>query len=143
MSGGREEDSQSAGRRTVRRLVGRSIAAVPKREETRNMTTVSLAQTAFPPLAVGFFGLAVGYLIYGPQELFAVPPRRRSPAASRPRARWAPARRARPPPPRGRSPPAARLRWWCRRRQRPPHWRRLRAPPGRPCSRTCPQARFP
>jgi hypothetical protein len=42
------------------------------------MTTVSLAQTAFPPLAVGFFGLAVGYLIYGPQELLGIPPRTRA-----------------------------------------------------------------
>ncbi len=41
------------------------------------MTTVSLAPTAFPPLAVGFFGLAIGYLIYGPQELLGIPPRSR------------------------------------------------------------------
>src|SRR5260370_8811646 len=29
----------------------------------------------FPPLAVGFFGLATGYLIYGTQELFDYPKR--------------------------------------------------------------------
>ena len=29
----------------------------------------------FPPLAVGFFGLGTGYLIYGPQELLGYPPR--------------------------------------------------------------------
>ncbi|MGH2930507.1 MAG: hypothetical protein ACRDL8_20055, partial [Solirubrobacteraceae bacterium] len=29
----------------------------------------------FAPLAVGFFGLGTGYLIYGPQELFDYPPR--------------------------------------------------------------------
>jgi hypothetical protein len=29
--------------------------------------------SAFPPLALGFFGLGTGYLIYGPQELFGWP----------------------------------------------------------------------
>lgn len=29
----------------------------------------------FPPLALGFFGLGTGYLIWGPQELFGFPPR--------------------------------------------------------------------
>ncbi|NNC11379.1 hypothetical protein HII28_05740 [Planctomonas sp. JC2975] len=29
----------------------------------------------FPPLALGFFGLGTGYLIYGPQELFGWPKR--------------------------------------------------------------------
>src|ERR1700739_2392763 len=42
------------------------------------VTTVSLTKSAFPPLAVGFFGLATGYLIYGPQELFSFPRRDRS-----------------------------------------------------------------
>lgn len=41
-------------------------------------TTVSLPQTAFVPLAVGFFGLGTGYLIYGAQELFGLPERTRS-----------------------------------------------------------------
>jgi len=36
---------------------------------------VSLPLSAFPPLAVGFFGLGTGYLIYGPQELFGFPRR--------------------------------------------------------------------
>lgn len=33
------------------------------------------AQSAFPPLALGFFGLGTGYLIYGPQELIGWPRR--------------------------------------------------------------------
>ena len=36
---------------------------------------VSLPQSPFPPLAVGFMGLGTGYLIYGPQELFGYPAR--------------------------------------------------------------------
>lgn len=36
---------------------------------------VELATSVFPPLALGFFGLGTGYLIYGPQELFGWPPR--------------------------------------------------------------------
>jgi hypothetical protein len=39
------------------------------------VTIVSLPAAAFPPLALGFFGLATGYLIYGPQELFGFPKR--------------------------------------------------------------------
>jgi hypothetical protein len=39
------------------------------------VTTVSFPQSAFPPLAVGFFGLGTGYLIYGAQELFGYPHR--------------------------------------------------------------------
>ncbi|HEY2519610.1 MAG TPA: hypothetical protein VGJ19_05830, partial [Streptosporangiaceae bacterium] len=35
----------------------------------------SLPQSPYPPLAVGFFGLGTGYLIYGPQELFGYPRR--------------------------------------------------------------------
>lgn len=37
--------------------------------------TVSFAASAFPPLALGFFGLGTGYLIYGPQELVGWPTR--------------------------------------------------------------------
>jgi hypothetical protein len=33
------------------------------------------AASNFPPLALGFFGLGVGYLIWGPHELFGFPPR--------------------------------------------------------------------
>jgi hypothetical protein len=40
-------------------------------------TTVVFSTSAFPPIAVGFFGLATGYLIYGPQELFGFPRRDR------------------------------------------------------------------
>src|ERR1700730_4739886 len=36
---------------------------------------VSLPLSPFPPLAVGFFGLGTGYLIYGPQELVGYPKR--------------------------------------------------------------------
>jgi hypothetical protein len=36
---------------------------------------ITFAESAFPPLALGFFGLGTGYLIYGPQELFGYPPR--------------------------------------------------------------------
>jgi hypothetical protein len=36
---------------------------------------ISLPLSAFPPLAVGFFGLGTVYLIYGPQELFGFPRR--------------------------------------------------------------------
>jgi hypothetical protein len=36
---------------------------------------LTLPQSPFPPLAVGFFGLGTGYLIYGTQELFGYPPR--------------------------------------------------------------------
>ncbi|MGH7721786.1 MAG: hypothetical protein ACRENL_02975 [Candidatus Dormibacteria bacterium] len=38
-------------------------------------SVVSLPTSAFPPLALGFFGLGTGYLIYGPQELFKFPAR--------------------------------------------------------------------
>ncbi|MGH2855958.1 MAG: hypothetical protein ACRDMJ_00580 [Solirubrobacteraceae bacterium] len=40
-------------------------------------TTVSFPMStgAFAPLAVGFFGLGTGYIIYGPQELFGFPKR--------------------------------------------------------------------
>ncbi|HEY7264938.1 MAG TPA: hypothetical protein VH589_26080 [Trebonia sp.] len=34
---------------------------------------VTFAQSVFPPLALGFFGLGTGYLIYGPKELFGYP----------------------------------------------------------------------
>ncbi|HEY3878916.1 MAG TPA: hypothetical protein VGM12_09985 [Trebonia sp.] len=40
-----------------------------------DQAVVSLTQSPFPPLAVGFFGLGTGYLIYGPQELFHYPGR--------------------------------------------------------------------
>ncbi|MEU6282128.1 MULTISPECIES: hypothetical protein [unclassified Streptomyces] len=36
---------------------------------------VTFAASAFPPLALGFFGLGTGYLIYGPHELFGYPKR--------------------------------------------------------------------
>ena len=34
---------------------------------------MTFAQSVFPPLALGFFGLGTGYLIYGPKELFGYP----------------------------------------------------------------------
>jgi hypothetical protein len=39
------------------------------------LASVSLPASPFPPLAVGFFGLGTGYLIYGPQELLGFPKR--------------------------------------------------------------------
>jgi hypothetical protein len=42
-------------------------------------TVVSFQPSTFIPLALGFFGLGTGYLIYGPQELAGYPRR----AASR------------------------------------------------------------
>ncbi|HEY2549876.1 MAG TPA: hypothetical protein VGI64_04800 [Streptosporangiaceae bacterium] len=36
---------------------------------------ISLPVSPFPPLALGFFGLGTGYLIYGTQELFGYPKR--------------------------------------------------------------------
>jgi hypothetical protein len=36
---------------------------------------VTFAQSAFPPLALGFFGLGTGYLIWAPQELVGWPKR--------------------------------------------------------------------
>lgn len=39
---------------------------------------MSFAVSAFVPLALGFFGLGTGYLIYGPQELFRWPKRDQS-----------------------------------------------------------------
>lgn len=40
-------------------------------------TTVNFSVSEFIPLAVGFFGLGTGYLIYGPQELLSFPARDR------------------------------------------------------------------
>ncbi len=37
------------------------------------MHPIEFATSAFPPIALGFFGLGTGYLIYGPQELFGFP----------------------------------------------------------------------
>ena len=41
-------------------------------------STVSFPETTFVPLAIGFFGLGTGYLIYGPEELFQLPSRNRA-----------------------------------------------------------------
>jgi hypothetical protein len=40
-------------------------------------TVVNFKTSAFVPLALGFFGLGTGYLIYGPQELLRFPARDR------------------------------------------------------------------
>ena len=56
------------------------MLAGPGRREAREMmltTVVSLPVTDFPPIALGFFGLGTGYLIYGPQELLGFPRRSR------------------------------------------------------------------
>jgi hypothetical protein len=41
-------------------------------------TTVAFPESAFVPLALGFFGLGTGYLIYGAQEFFGLPERSRT-----------------------------------------------------------------
>ncbi len=38
---------------------------------------IEFPKSEFLPIAVGFFGLGTGYLIYGPQELFGFPQRER------------------------------------------------------------------
>ena len=40
-------------------------------------TVVNFKMSAFVPLALGFFGLGTGYLIYGPEELVGYPKRDR------------------------------------------------------------------
>jgi hypothetical protein len=42
------------------------------------MTTLTFPESAFVPIALGFFGLGTGYLIYGAQELFGLPERNRA-----------------------------------------------------------------
>ena len=49
-------------------------------------TTFSFPASSLPPLALGFFGLGVGYFIYGPQELFGFP--RRDPGVDRTTGLW-------------------------------------------------------
>jgi hypothetical protein len=39
---------------------------------------VEFSASEFVPLALGFFGLGTGYLIYGPEELFGIPKRNRA-----------------------------------------------------------------
>jgi hypothetical protein len=39
------------------------------------LAAISLPQSPFLPIALGFFGLGTGYLIYGPQELLGFPKR--------------------------------------------------------------------
>jgi hypothetical protein len=41
-------------------------------------TQVEFSTSEFVPLALGFFGLGTGYLIYGPEELFKLPSRSRA-----------------------------------------------------------------
>jgi hypothetical protein len=41
------------------------------------VTTVQFPVSDLVPLAIGFFGLGTGYLIYGPQELFSLPAKNR------------------------------------------------------------------
>jgi len=49
---------------TIQLSIGPAVAAL-----------FALPLSPFPPLAVGFFGLGTGYLIYGPQELLHYPKR--------------------------------------------------------------------
>jgi hypothetical protein len=53
--------------------IGRSTSLLDQAAQT----TIAFSTTAYPPLAVGFFGLGTGYLIYGPQELLGYPRRSR------------------------------------------------------------------
>jgi hypothetical protein len=41
-------------------------------------TQVEFSVSEFVPIALGFFGLGTGYLIYGPEELFKLPSRNRA-----------------------------------------------------------------
>jgi hypothetical protein len=47
---------------------------------------MTFAGSDFAPVALGFFGLGTGYLIWGPQELFGYPPR--SPESDRSAGVW-------------------------------------------------------
>ncbi|MCU1429965.1 MAG: hypothetical protein JWL83_3965 [Actinomycetia bacterium] len=42
------------------------------------LTQVEFTVSGFVPLALGFFGLGTGYLVYGPEELFKLPGRSRA-----------------------------------------------------------------
>ncbi|HTU68916.1 MAG TPA: hypothetical protein VMF11_01230 [Candidatus Baltobacteraceae bacterium] len=50
------------------------------------MTTFALQPSDYVPLAIGFFGLATGYFIYGGQELFGFP--QRTPEVDRSMGLW-------------------------------------------------------
>ena len=56
----------------ARTATGRRVGVLAQVQE------VSFPPSVFVPLAVGFFGLGTGYLIYGPQELFKLPRRDRA-----------------------------------------------------------------
>jgi hypothetical protein len=47
----------------------------PVRPPLEGHMNITFAASQFPPLALGFFGLGVGYLIWGPQELLGFPAR--------------------------------------------------------------------
>src|ERR671935_2136802 len=64
-------NGRRAGVRAAARAKGATMHAVLAQE-------VSFPVSAFVPLAVGFFGLGTGYLIYGPQELLKLPGRNRA-----------------------------------------------------------------
>jgi len=51
------------------------------------MTTFALAPSVFVPIAIGFFGLGTGYLIWGGQEVFGFPTA--SPEVNRTMSIWA------------------------------------------------------
>jgi len=70
VSGRAELNNHSA---ALEALTGSAVTSI--RTYQMLMSIVSFPVTAFPPLALGFFGLGTGYLIYGPQELFNFPAR--------------------------------------------------------------------
>src|SRR5947209_16532279 len=51
----------------------RGFAFVTRGDEAMNPTVFTFAQSPFVPVAVGFFGLATGYFIWGGQALFGFP----------------------------------------------------------------------
>ncbi len=51
---------------------GIKVAIPPINGGFRLPAAISLPQSPFPPIALGFFGLGTGYLIYGPRELLGL-----------------------------------------------------------------------
>ncbi len=55
----------------IRHARGMTVASVLAQRQ------IEFTESTFVPLALGFFGLGVGYLVYGPEELFRFPKRNR------------------------------------------------------------------
>jgi len=52
------------------------------------MTTFDFAQSAFLPIAIGFFGLGTGYFVWGGQALFGIPDPKTSPDLNKSMGMW-------------------------------------------------------